>query len=350
MIKISVIIPVYKVPLKYLRACLDSLVAQTMQECEFIVVSDGAPETECSVCEEYATRDSRFKFFKHDHCGVSATRNFGIKQAKGEYITFVDSDDRITETFCEKIYNKAKEWNSDILLFEQVSQKKNNIFHYHLYKHDISIASPIQYRNMLTRLYFPKNNNGLILAGVCCKAYRRLFIQENNILFQTELHYSEDQYFCLNAFLKTNKISYLANSHFYIQVCRFNSASQTYKANYENEIYFYLESINNIAKMYSDLIPTELFYNRTIQCILYTLDKCIYRPDKNISTNQRKSTFLSFLNNPYCKESLINFNRHCFTLTEKIACHLCRKKAFWTLLLVSKKWHIQQFIESFKNY
>lgn len=346
MLYISIIVPVYKVPTKFLQASLESLAAQTMQECEFILVSDGAPKAECSICEEYANRDSRFKFFRREHAGVSATRNYGINQAKGEYITFVDSDDKITENFCEVIFKKAKEWNSDILLFDHISQNRNDINHYHLYEHDISEASSIQYKDMLTKLYFPTGNNGLILAGVCCKAYRQSFIKENHLQFQPELHYSEDQFFCLNAFFKTNKISYLANSPFYIQVCRYNSASQTYKVNYEKEIYFYLESINSISKTHSDLISAELFYNRTIQCILYTLDKCIYRPDKNISIIQRKSIFLSFLNNPYCKESLINFNKNYFSLTEKIACHLCNKKSFWTLFLISKKWHIQRMLEN----
>lgn len=343
--KLSIIIPVYKVPQKYLRDCFNSLFAQTMPECEFIIVSDGAPEAATSICEEYITKDSRFKFFKKEHAGVSAARNYGINQAQGEYITFVDSDDRITENFCEVIYNKAKEWNSDILLFDHITENRKDIYQYHLYKHNISIVTPLQYRDLLARLYFPTGNNGLILAGVCCKAYRQSFIKENHLQFQPELHYSEDQFFCLNAFLKTNKISYLANSPFYIQVCRYNSTSQAYKANYEKEIYFYLESINSIAKAHSNLISAELFYNRTIQCILYTLDKCIYRPDKNISINQRKKTFLSFLNNPYCKESLINFNKNCFSIAEKIACHLCNKKAFWILFFISQKWHIQQMFK-----
>ena len=120
----SIIIPVYKVPLEYLRACFDSLVAQTMQESEFIIVSDGAPEAECSVCEEFTKKDSRFKFYKCNHAGVSAARNFGINQVQGEYITFVDSDDKITPNFCSSIYNKAYKWDSDILLFEQASEKR----------------------------------------------------------------------------------------------------------------------------------------------------------------------------------------------------------------------------------
>ena len=208
------------------------------------------------------------------------------------------------------------------MLFEQAAEKRKDISYYHLYKYDVSIVSPIQYKDLLAKLFFPSTSNGLILAGVCCKAYRRSFIIENHLRFPPELHYSEDQFFCLNAFLKTNKISYLANSPFYIQVCRYNSASQTYKANYEKEIYFYLESLNNIAKTHSDLISAELFNNRTIQCILYTLDKCIFRPDKTISIKQRKSAFLAFLSNHHCRESIVGFNKKRFSFAEKIACYL----------------------------
>ena len=108
MINVSVIIPVYKVPLEYLRACFDSLVAQTMQESEFIVVSDGAPEAETFVCEEYVAKDSRFKLFKCVHAGVSAARNYGMEAASGEYVAFVDSDDAVVKNFCEIIYESSK--------------------------------------------------------------------------------------------------------------------------------------------------------------------------------------------------------------------------------------------------
>ena len=114
-IKVSIIVPVYKVPLEYLRDCLDSLNAQTLQECEFIVVSDGAPEAECSICEEYAAKDSRFKFFKREHAGVSATRNFGIKQALGEYISFVDSDDWIERDYTSILASLKN--NPDVVFF-----------------------------------------------------------------------------------------------------------------------------------------------------------------------------------------------------------------------------------------
>ena len=320
-----------------------------MQECEFVVVSDGAPEEENSICEEYVNKDARFKFFRREHAGVSAARNFGIEHAQGEYIVFVDSDDKTTKDFCSAIYSSAKKWNSDILLFEQNLENRNTVSTFSLFKHDIPLVSNLQYKNLIEKLYFPRSSDGLILAGVCCKAYRRLFIRYNHLQFQPELHYSEDQLFCLNAFLTTNRISYLSKSPFYIQVCRNNSASLTYKVNYEKEISFYLETINYIVKMNSDLISAELFYDRAIQCILYTLDKCIYRPDKDVTIKQRRSVFFDFLSNPYCEDSLVYFKKSNFSFAERIACHLCKKKAFWTLFLVSKKWHIQRFIESFRN-
>ena len=168
-------------------------------------------------------------------------------------------------------------------------------------------------------------------------------------MFQPELHYSEDQLFCLKAFLETKKISYLANHPLYIQNYRPNSASFAYKADYEKEVYTYLESINNIVKKHYDLINKELLYNRTIQCILYTLDKCIFRPDNKTSTSQRKPAFLSFINNIYCKEAILKYNKSNFSLPERIACYLCKKNAFWTLYLVSKKWHLQRIINNYKD-
>lgn len=351
MAHISIIIPIYKVEQKFLRPCLDALLVQTMQESEFILVSDGAPDEECFICEEYVRKDSRFKFFKRKHEGVSATRNYGIKQAHGEYIAFVDGDDKITDFFCEKIYNKVKEWNSDILLFEHTFDKNKTDFCYSLYNHDIPKLSLTQYKDLLSKLYFPNNNNdGLILAGICCKAYRRSFIENNNLKFETILRYSEDQFFCLNAFLKTNNISYLSNSPFYIQSHRPNSASSSYKAGYEKEVCIYLENIRHIAETNSNLIKFDNFYDRTIQCILYTLDKCIFRPDKKISLKKRRLYFLDFVNTKNCKESLLQYNKNHFSKLEKVICFLCKKKAFWILLLISKKWHIQRYFKNRRSH
>lgn len=336
MLKISIIIPVYKVPLEYLRDCLNSLIVQTMPECEFIIVSDGAPEAECCICEEYAVKDSRFKFFKREHAGVSTARNYGMEQAQGEYIAFLDSDDQIDETSCTSIYNKAKEWNTDIILYEYSYKKNSALSSYSIYNIDIPEISTSEKKRLINEVCFATKNYGLILSGVCCKAYKKTFLEKNTLAFDTKFCYSEDQFFCLNALLKAHKISYLA-SPLYQQNYRINSASFSYKENYEKEVFYYLDSFKEVVEQNS--IPSIITYNRAIQCILYTLDKCIFRPDSKLTISKRKKLFNDFLDYPICNDSLLCFEKNKFKLSERILCFLCKFRLFLPLLFISKKWH-----------
>ena len=91
---VSVIVPVYKVE-PYLRTCVDSILAQTFTDFELILVDDGSPDNCGAICDEYAFLDSRVRVIHQENQGVSAARNLGVKEAKGKYIAFVDSDDAI---------------------------------------------------------------------------------------------------------------------------------------------------------------------------------------------------------------------------------------------------------------
>lgn len=349
MLKISIIIPVYKVPLEYLRDCLDSLIVQTMPECEFIIVSDGAPEAECCICEEYAAKDSRFKFFKREHAGVSTARNYGMEQAQGEYIAFLDSDDQLDKNFCKEIYKNASNWNSDIIVFEHTYNKNNKITNYRIYPSNKSLLSQIEKKELLNELFFPKKNYGLILTGVWSKAIKKDFIQEQELKFDSRFCYSEDQLFCLIAFLKTTKISYIA-APLYHQICRINSASFSYKENYETEIINYIDSIKKIFEKNNSILYNNNLYNRTIQCILYTLDKGIFRPDPKLTISKRKKIFNDFLDHPICNDSLLCFEKNKFKFSERILCFFCKYRLFLPLLFISKKWHWDRKRLNFNNH
>ena len=91
--KVSIIIPIYKADSTFLKIAIDSLSAQTLQDAEFLLIFDGEDEPLEKQCVSMTSRDPRFAIFKKEHSGVSATRNYGIKQAKGDYISFVDADD-----------------------------------------------------------------------------------------------------------------------------------------------------------------------------------------------------------------------------------------------------------------
>lgn len=112
---ISIIIPVYKAE-AYLRKCLDSILTQTYTNLEVILIDDESPDSCGKICDEYATRDSRFHVIHQKNRGAGAARNLGIEMSCGEYIMFVDSDDYISPVICETLLTTAMQDESDIVI------------------------------------------------------------------------------------------------------------------------------------------------------------------------------------------------------------------------------------------
>ena len=125
MIKISVIVPVYNVE-NYLRKCLYSLVNQTLQEIEILVVNDGSTDHSQEIIDEFQRNfPSKIKAFKKENGGLSDARNFGIAQAKGEYFGFVDSDDEVSPGMFEEMYLLAKKHEAEMVIcnLQKVNEK-----------------------------------------------------------------------------------------------------------------------------------------------------------------------------------------------------------------------------------
>lgn len=114
--KISVIIPVYKVE-KYLRRCVESILCQTYENLEIILVDDGSPDSCPQICDEYASKDNRIKVIHKPNGGLSSARNVGIQIASGKYISFVDSDDWIDPNTYYYCYNLINKYNSEVVQF-----------------------------------------------------------------------------------------------------------------------------------------------------------------------------------------------------------------------------------------
>jgi glycosyltransferase involved in cell wall biosynthesis len=112
--KISVIIPIYNVE-KYLSVCLESVINQTYQNLEIILVDDGSTDACPKICDDYATKDNRIKLIHKKNGGLSDARNIGVKHATGDLISFVDSDDVLSLYFYEKLINILEENDADIV-------------------------------------------------------------------------------------------------------------------------------------------------------------------------------------------------------------------------------------------
>lgn len=115
--KVSIIVPIYNVE-KYLSACIESLVTQTYSEIEILLVNDGSKDNCHLIMEEYAKKDSRIVCLYKQNGGLSDARNYGLKYATGEFCMFVDSDDTIDSRTVELCVHSAKQYHSDIVVFD----------------------------------------------------------------------------------------------------------------------------------------------------------------------------------------------------------------------------------------
>lgn len=226
---ISVIIPVYNVE-KYLRRCLDSVIAQTYQSLEIICVDDGSIDDSGKICDQYAVRDARIKVIHQENQGLSAARNRGLDAAEGEYIAFVDSDDYILEDMYKKMLDKLLDYSVDLCVCQwqyefsdgrQVVKKKN-------------IAPPIYGRKTSLEfarfLYRGNYENGVVVAA-WNKLYRRALL--DTIHFEGRIH--EDDAF--NGRIMAKNISvYVMEEQFYVYAQ--NGDSLTNKPFSANKFFF----------------------------------------------------------------------------------------------------------------
>lgn len=113
MAEISIIVPVYQVE-KYIRQCIDSILAQTFTDFELIIVDDGSKDNSGKICDEYAEKDKRIRVIHKENDGLSGARNKGLDNASGNYFMFVDGDDYISPDMAECLYKKISEAKADI--------------------------------------------------------------------------------------------------------------------------------------------------------------------------------------------------------------------------------------------
>ena len=196
---ISIIIPVYNVE-KYLRKCVDSVLAQTYTNLEVILVDDGSPDNCPGICDEYAVKDSRVKVIHQKNAGVSAARNAGLDAVTGGYIGFVDSDDWIEPDMYETMYNALTENGSDIacirMSVERETDKKKVIG---------KPETPKVYekeRALQTML-----NNKNITCMVCSYLFSSSLCAD--LRFSQELCVAEDFLFATELLLRVNKAVFI---------------------------------------------------------------------------------------------------------------------------------------------
>lgn len=180
---ISVIVPVYNVE-KWLRRCIDSILAQTFTDFELLLIDDGSTDTSGVICDEYAEKDSRIHVFHTPNSGVSDTRNTGLSNARGEWITFIDSDDWVDEDYLMslmKVDDKAEFRLSPFWMEFPNGMSSIGIGNMY-FGRTITIQQLLDISNRL-------------LWNICCKLYKNNIINSNNLRFETGFDLGEDTFF-----------------------------------------------------------------------------------------------------------------------------------------------------------
>lgn len=216
---ISVILTVHNTE-KYLRSCLDSLLAQCMKNIEIICVDDASEDDSVAIIKEYMQKDNRIELIElKENKGANYARNLALKKATGIYVSVLDADDFFETNFLEKLYNQAKKTNADITfcgfnLFDDTTNEVQNIF----WDIDRAILPKSEVFTMEPKLF------DLLPSFVWNQLYNRKFIKENNLSF-ADIRCFTDVYFNKTALLKAKRISYVDEKLVYYRVNNRDSIS-----------------------------------------------------------------------------------------------------------------------------
>ncbi len=322
--KISVIIPVYNVE-KYIRKCLDSIINQTLKDIEIIIVNDGSPDNSQSIIDEYAKKDKRIISLIQENGRQGKARNNGLKHAKGEYISFIDSDDYIETDMLEKMYNKAKEEDSDIVICSN----------YHIYETTNKKEAIFIDEELMKDSINNKKNKLLNIISPCYKIYRRSLIQKNNIFFMEKLYY-EDLAFSLKSLVLANKISYV-NEPLYYYIIREGSTMTSTNVIKNLDIIKAFEDVitflkdKKIYEKYCSEIEFMAIDNLYISTIVRVIRS-------NASKNKKNEIISKLLK--YFNDNFNNYkkNKYLSTLNKnrKVIYNLINLKQYWMISLIFK--------------
>lgn len=199
---VSIIVPVYNAE-DNIKRCLESLINQTYDNIEIIIVNDGSKDNSLQIIQDIALIDNRIKIFNKNNGGVSSARNLGIKNATGKYLMFVDADDYILDNAVEECVKAIGDGDAVQFLMNSVYRDGSVKLYDNIYNdyHD----GELDLEKVINLLL-----SGQVSCGSCTYLYKTEIIKNHNLLFDEELDYGEDFLFVVNYILNINNIKLVA--------------------------------------------------------------------------------------------------------------------------------------------
>ncbi len=265
MIKVSVVVPVYNGE-KYLRECLDSICNQTLREIEILCVDDGSTDASMGILEEYRDSDDRFRIFAQEHQYAGSARNLGMSHAKGEYLVFWDCDDYFDPQALEKLYERAKQTDADVVVCgaNQYYENKHRAYPSDAYLKMKLCPDTETFNRFSNPQYYLNFTN----VAAWNKLYKRSYIEKMGLQFQP-VRNGNDIYFAESALGLADRIALLNEKLITYRRNRENGLVSTSSAAPLTPIQAWIDVAKNLEG--HDGFGEQSFANMAIDAMVYLL-------------------------------------------------------------------------------
>lgn len=327
---VSVIIPVYQVE-KTLPKCVNSILQQTFDRFEVILVDDGSPDESGSICNKFSKLDKRVVVIHQKNQGVSAARNNGISNARGKYILFIDSDDYVESDYIEKLYDNRTDFTSCGIVKENEKGDFLSSVEYTPYAE--SKVIDYEYLYKCSEIYSPY-----------CKLFLSSIIKSHSIRFPVGIHWGEDGMFVADYLEYIHSVKYLDYvGYHYIRYNEKNTLSSALRIDILDDVAFTREycinKVNKVAPLYYSRVKEIITENIVLNCAAF-----IVKVFNGSLLFKRKMKLLDkYLQNDYVQKSIYEKPKY-YSKTQLMALKYKNARFILIVYFVLKK------AELFKGY
>ena len=330
---VSIIIPVYKVE-KFLSRCVDSALAQTYKDIEIILVDDGSPDRCPQICDEYEKQYEQIKVVHKKNGGLSSARNTGLKNATGDYILFVDSDDWIDSNMVADLV--------DIANREKVDFVRSRAKYANWPNHSDGTVCDYGIEKMMHAGRYNRESMENDILPICITTpqitfgpivsawgtlYRKSFLTDNEIVFYEDVKYSEDCIFNVKVLMKCNSFYYLNEPQYYNYFYNNASITKSYRADR-------WESNKTLIKRFEEDYGSEIrfdipqqLWRKRLFCIMNSLNEC-----QNLDTFSAKKEYCKRIcNDNVTREAMKHLYGLDISLKLRIRLYLIKFRCTWLL-------------------
>lgn len=305
---ISIIMPVYNVE-KYVGIAIESILKQTYMEWELIIVDDGSDDNSLKICNEYAQIDRRIRIVSKKNGGVSSARNKGLEYAQGEWIYFMDADDRVVENCFETIIEYLREEEVDIVCWNYMRECSDGIKKAAAIFPDKFIEE--EPKKLIKEVIFPGYSIKELhrfrgaMRTLCTKLFRRNIII-GYFRFNEEIKIGEDALFCAMCCQRAQRILFV-NEYLYYYRKVPNSADQRYREDIEDVFVQLLKSTYQfLEEGFGEIETNTCFAGLVYDCVARALEKKFVNAENPAKLSERLNQMKGFMQSKWV---LFAFNR-----------------------------------------